>query len=146
MAKNSSFHHRKNDKKIESAPAPSPLASLFILFLIGEKILGIFLSPLRFPVRAFFLILSLWLGVGTLLYGASYLAYVSKRQVINEQRVGIQSEENQWEQILISHPTSKEALLGAYATSVALGEDERAARYKALLERIDPNDERVKNL
>ncbi len=146
MAKSNSFHHKKSNKKIEGASAPSILASLFILLLIGKKICGIFLSPLRFPVRAFFLALSIWLGIGTLLYGASYVAYLSKKQVITEERAAIQTQENQWKQILQSHPTSREALLGAYATSVALGEDEQAAHYKALLERIDPNDERVKNL
>jgi hypothetical protein len=146
MAKHTSFHHKKSKQKVEYAQEPSLLASLFVLILIGKQILGIFLSPLRYPLRVFFLILSVWLGVGTLVYGVSYIANLSKKQVILEERAVIQTQENQWKQILGFHPTSREALLGAYATSVALGEDEQAAHYKALLQRIDPNDERVKNL
>lgn len=149
MAKPNAFHQPKRIKPAAtdvSSPKPSPLLSLLILLLIGKQILFLALSLLRFPLRLALLGVSVWLGTGALLYGASYALYIANQQQRIETRAQLETTNMTWKRILISHPTSREALVGAYAHAYALGEDSQAQLYAEQLQRIDPNDERVKKL
>ncbi len=150
MAKNVSFHHQRKVRK----PSPlknkevvlTPLSTFYVNTLLGRKLLAILFAPTKPLFRLALLGGSLWLGLGAAIFGSFYLRHVQAYEQRLQQRQPLLVSQSTWKRILTSHPTSREALLGAYAASYALGENERATRYLELLERIDPNDLRVKNL
>lgn len=80
------------------------------------------------------------------MFGISFLLYTQAVEANRAERTRLTESLTSWKQILSEHPTAREALLGAYANSKALGNDEEAQLYRDQLKRIDPNDERVKAL
>lgn len=147
MAKRSFQHHKRKatvEKKILSSP--SAFSTLLVLVLIARHVLAIILSPLRYPLRFVVITLSIWLGIGTVLYGSAYLYHLGAYKQKMFERTTLISQQITWKYLLSVHPTSREILLGAYATSFALGEDHQASLYVEQLKRIDPNDSRVKSL
>ncbi len=144
MAKSTAFRKRRKQQLLKKQRSGRKGLSLFFYGLWGKKVLGVLFSPTKSWVRLAILGVSLWLGVGAVVFGASYLAYRRSSAHLAQQRTQIEREGQVWQHILTTHPTSREALWGAYSAAVRLGKDEDAGRFLELLERIDPNDPRVK--
>lgn len=144
MAKATNFRKTKR-KLIPKTKAKLPVRRGFFLVLWIKTLISVVVWPLRPMLRLIFLVVSLWLGTGALSFGATYLAYRESYAAQVRIRNSFENEATKWQRVLVSHPTSREALLGIYATSMALGNEESANRYLDLLRRVDPNDARLKN-
>lgn len=142
MAKSKNFKRSKRKAAVTKTPPRRSTTGLFLL-LLGKSSLAVLLAPFRRVAKLIFLVLSLWLGLGAVSFGISFSLYQNSYQQRVLERKSIEANYNLWRQILISHPTSREALLGARDAALSLGYDEEANMYREQLLRVDPNDTRV---
>lgn len=130
--------------KYKKPHLPKVLATFLVFCLLVWRAFWICLSPIRPFLRVLIVFISLWLWVGALNYGVALYLHTQKVNANLRARQTIIERKKLWENVLRTHPTSRDALLGAYFTSFALGADESAYQYKLQLEKIDPNHPLVK--